>query len=224
MLKQLIPSLRATIVLAFLTGIVFPFLVTCLTQSFFRDQADGSLIHNQAGQVIGSRLIGQQFTRTEYFHSRPSAAGSGYCGEASGGTNLGPTSAKLINGQSDDPFTKNVNESFMGVKQLAQRYRAENFLEKGERVPVDAVTRSASGLDPHISEANATLQARRIAKVRSLPIAMVLDLVHKNSEARDLGFLGEPRVNVLLLNLALDDLNWCDDHPLKSDLHLKNIR
>jgi K+-transporting ATPase ATPase C chain len=206
MLKHLVPAGRATLFLALLIGIVFPFAVTFLSQLIFPEQANGSLIRNSAGQVIGSRLIGQNFTRSEYFHPRPSAAGAGYAGEASGGTNLGPTSAKLFLGQADDPATKDVDESFAGVKQLAKKYREENLLNQDEKVPVDAVTRSGSGLDPHISEANALFQARRIAKVRSIDLTAVKELIEKQVESRDLGMLGEPRINVLLTNLALDRL------------------
>lgn len=206
MLKHLIPGLKATLVLAFITGLVFPFLVTVLAQTLFPEKANGSLVRNASGQIIGSKLIGQSFTRSEYFHPRPSAAGSGYAGEASAGTNLGPTSAKLILGQNDDPNTKNVNEQYDGVKQLAQKYREENFLTRDEKVPVDAVTRSGSGLDPHISQANALMQVRRIARARSMTAEKIAALVRQHTENRDLGILGEPRVNVLLINLALDRL------------------
>jgi len=205
MLKNIIISIRATLVLAVLTGLLFPGLITLIAQLVFPYQANGSLIVKN-GKTIGSRLIGQSFTKPEYFHPRPSAAGSGYAGEASSGTNLGPTSKKLILGQSDDPATKDVDESFKGVKQLADTYRTENGLAPNERVPVDAVTRSGSGLDPDISEANALMQAPRVAKTRNLPEATVTDLVHTHTEGRQLGFLGEPHVNVLMLNLALDDL------------------
>src|SRR5258708_7541003 len=140
MLKQLMPALRATIVLAVMTGLFFPVLVTALAQVLFPEQANGSLIRNKIGLVIGSRLIGQQFSRPQYFHPRPSAAGAGYAGEASGGTNLGPTSAKLVFGLNDDPATREVDESFAGVKQLVAAYRKDNFLSPEQMVPVDAVT------------------------------------------------------------------------------------
>ncbi len=153
---------------------------------------------------MGSALIGQQFTRPEYFHPRPSAAGSGYSGESSSGTNLGQTSAKLFEGTADDATTKNVDESFTGIKQLAEAYRKENGLAASFAVPVDAVTRSGSGLDPHISLANAKIQAARVAKARNLPLSDVLKAVKQYTQNRDFGFLGEPRVNVLLLNLGLD--------------------
>lgn len=206
MFKQIMPAVRATIVIAILTGLVFPVFVTVLAQLIFPKQANGSLITNAQGQVIGSSLVGQQFTKPNYFHPRPSAAGSGYSGEVSSGTNLGPTSAKLFLGQPDDPSTKNTDESFAGVKQLNQKYREENCLEENEKTPVDAVTRSGSGLDPHISEANATFQARRVAKERALPLPEILDLVRHHTEARQFGIFGEPRVNVLMLNLDLDKI------------------
>jgi K+-transporting ATPase ATPase C chain len=169
----------------------------------FREQANGSLIRRDGG-VVGSSLIGQGFSRPEYFHPRPSAAGSGYTGEASGGTNLGPTSAKLLDGQPDDPKTKDTDESFAGVKQLVESYRKENRLTPDARVPVDAVTRSGSGLDPHISQANALLQVGRVAAARGKSPQELQELVRRFTEGRDLGLLGEPRVNVLLLNLELD--------------------
>jgi K+-transporting ATPase ATPase C chain len=155
--------------------------------------------------VIGSRLMAQRFESAKYFHPRPSAAGSGYAGEATGGSNLGPTSAKLIMGIADDPSTK-ADESFAGIKQLAENYRKENELAADYPVPVDAVTRSGSGLDPDISEANAILQAPRIAKARNLKPEAVEELVRKMKTERDLGILGEPRINVLMVNMALDNL------------------
>ncbi len=205
MLNQLFPALRATLVLAVLTGLIFPLLITILAQMFFFEEANGKLIRNSKKQVIGSSLIGQQFTRSEYLHPRPSAAGSGYSGEASGGTNLGPTSSKLILGKDDDKATS-ADESFAGVKQLAQNFAKENFLQPGEKVPVDAVTRSGSGLDPHISKANAKMQAKRVAQVRSVPLADVVSIIDKNTEKRTFGILGEPCVNVLEVNLDLDNL------------------
>jgi potassium-transporting ATPase KdpC subunit len=203
-IQPIIQGVRVTLVLAALTGLVFPFLITLIGQSIFSYQANGSLLRDSAGKVIGSALIGQQFTRPEYFHPRPSAAGSGYAGESSSGTNLAQTSAKLFEGTADDAKTKNVDESFMGIKQLAEAYRKENGLANSSGVPVDAVTRSGSGLDPDISPANAQLQATRVAKARNLPLSDVLKTVNKYTQNRDFGFLGEPRVNVLLLNLALD--------------------
>ncbi len=207
MIKQMLPALKATIVLAVLTGLLFPLVITLIAQFFFPKQANGSLITNKTGKIIGSELIGQQFTSSQYFHPRPSAAGSGYAAEASSGTNLGPTSSKLINGQLDDLSTKNIDESFVGIKQLAQNYAVENLLSQNEKPPVDAVTRSASGLDPHISEANAFFQARRIAKVRALPLEQIISLIKKHTEERQFGIFGEPRVNVLTLNLALEEIS-----------------
>jgi len=204
LVKVTLIAIRATLVLALLTGIVFPLVVTGIAQVAFKDSANGSLLYKD-GKVVGSRLTGQPFTKPEYFHPRPSAAGSGYAGEASGGTNLGPTSNKLILGQKDDPQTK-ADESFAGIKQLAEQYRLENSLAPDALVPVDAVTRSGSGLDPDISPQNAKLQTARVAKARNLPEQAIEDVVHQNTHAPTLGFLGEPRVNVTTLNLALDNL------------------
>lgn len=204
MLQQLIPSIRATIVLALLLGLIFPLGVTAIAQFIFPEQASGSLLKNKAGQLIGSKLLAQQFTKPEYFHPRPSAAGSGYAGEASGGTNLGPSSAKLINGIADDPSTP-ANESFEGVKQLSEQYSRDNLLSAQEKPPVDAVTRSASGLDPHISLANASFQARRVGKERGMTQEQLQALIKNNTSQRQFGILGEPSVNVLTLNLALDE-------------------
>jgi len=206
MLNQLWSSLRATLVFALYTGILFPLAITGVSQLALPRQANGSLIRDDAGSVIGSQLLAQGFGRPEYFHPRPSAAGSGYAGEASSGTNLGPTSKKLILGQADDPATKDINESFDGVKQLAEAYRKENGLAAGFAVPVDAVTRSASGLDPHISVINARCQVPRIARARALTQRAVQQVITRDIESRDCGFLGEPRLNVLRLNLELDRL------------------
>jgi K+-transporting ATPase ATPase C chain len=206
MLKQSLTALRATVVLAVLTGIIFPLLVTGIAQVLFPRQANGSLITDPTGKTVGSSLLAQRFVRPEYFHPRPSAAGSGYAGEASSGTNLGPTSAKLILGQKDDPSTIDVDESFAGVKQLVESYRTENSLASDFAVPVDAVTRSGSGLDPDISVPNALLQVPRIAKARKFPESVVKDLLKNQTQERQFGFLGEPRVNVLTLNLKLDQV------------------
>ncbi|MBS1994932.1 MAG: potassium-transporting ATPase subunit KdpC [Cyanobacteria bacterium SZAS LIN-2] len=202
MTSLFLSALRATVVLALLTGLAFPAFVTTVAQICFANQANGSLVRSKSGEVIGSTLIGQFFAKPEYFHSRPSAAGGGgsadasaqYKGEMSSGTNLGPTSAKLINGDS----------GFDGVKQLSEKYRAENLLTPGERVPVDAVTRSGSGLDPDISQQNALLQARRVAAARHRTVLEVENLVRQETIPRQLGIFGEPRVNVLSLNMALD--------------------
>jgi K+-transporting ATPase ATPase C chain len=204
LLQLIIQAVRTTLVLAMLTGLVFPFIITIIGQLLFPYQANGSLIKDSTGKVIGSALIGQTFTRPEYFHPRPSAAGSGYAGESSSGTNLAQTSSKLFEGVKDDPNTKDVDETFLGIKQLAEAYRQENDLPATFPVPVDAVTRSGSGLDPHISPLNATLQAARVAKARNCQVSDVLKLVKAHTENPDFGILGERRVNVLLLNLALD--------------------
>ena len=194
--KALISSLRMNLILMVLIGLIFPLVMTGISSVLFADQAQGSLLKDREGKIIGSSLIGQSFSAPEYFHPRPSAAGGGYAGEASSGTNLGPTSAKLIEGI----------EGFDGVKQLAKKYASENNLSPEVKVPVDAVTRSASGLDPDISQANALLQAPRVAAKRGLPVKTVEDLVLSHTQPRQLGFLGEPRVNVLRLNIALNDL------------------
>ncbi len=203
-LKIVIQAMRATIVLALLTGLAFPMAITGIGQVLFPGQANGSIIKNSAGQPIGSALLAQKFQDEKYFHPRPSAAGSGYAGEASGGTNLGPTSQKLFEGQQDDPKTKDVNESFDGVKQLADAYRKENNLQNDFLVPIDAVTRSGSGLDPDISSENANVQAARVARARKIPLGDVTSKILQYTEGRQLGCLGEPRVNVLMLNLELD--------------------
>ena len=197
MFKPLLPTLRLTIVLAITTGILFPGALSAISHLLFPDESEGSLLRGAGGGVIGSRLIGQNFSKPEYFHPRPSAAGNGYAAEASSGTNLGPTSGKLIDGTKDFP----------GIKQLAQQFVQENGLAPNVAVPVDAVTRSGSGLDPHISPENAFLQAPRVARARHMPESTVVNLVHQYVERRQLDFLREPRVNVLLLNLALDKSN-----------------
>lgn len=205
MARQLITSLRLTLILLLLVSGLYPLVVWGISQAAFPRQANGSLIQDARGRVVGSRLLAQGFARPEYFHPRPSAAGNGYDGTASGGTNLGPTSDKLINGVhkktadgKDDPA------DFDGVKDLAAAYRSENGLAPTAPVPVDAVTRSASGLDPDISLANAEAQAARVARARGETPDSVKRLLQKNIQGRGLGFLGEPRINVLPLNLALD--------------------
>jgi potassium-transporting ATPase KdpC subunit len=188
---------------------VYPLAVWGLGQALFPWKANGELVdaegnHATPDTAVGSRLLGQQFTSAPYFHLRPSAAGSGYDAANSSGTNLGPISDKLLNGVADDPSTKDVDESFAGVKQLVQSYREENGLAPGALVPADAVTRSASGLDPHISPQNAALQAARVAKARGLPEDRVRALVEENTDKRDWGIFGEDGVNVTMLNIALD--------------------
>jgi potassium-transporting ATPase KdpC subunit len=187
MWQQFIPALRITLVMTLVTGLLYPALVTGIAQLIFPQQANGSLLVRN-GQVIGSDLLGQAFTRPEYFHPRPSAAGNGYDASASGGSNLGPTSSKLLD----------------RVKASVAAYRTAN-LHAGAQIPADAVLASASGLDPHITPENAALQASRVAKARGVEPGLVMGLVAKTKEGRDIGVLGEPRVNVLRLNLALDE-------------------
>jgi K+-transporting ATPase ATPase C chain len=193
------------VVFTVITGLAFPLAVTGLGQLLFHDKAEGSLVKNASGEIVGSSLIGQVFTEPKYFHPRPSAAGDGYDGSASSGSNLGPTSDKYLEGLADDPATPDVDESFTGVKQRAAAYRQENGLAADAQIPVDAVTASGSGLDPHISVANARIQANRVARVRGVPLERVLQLVDDHTDGRDLGILGEAGVNVLELNLALDE-------------------
>jgi len=205
MAKQFVISLRITLVLLLLVSGVYPLVVWGLSQAAFKHQANGSLVTNAQGKVVGSALLAQGFTRPEYFHPRPSAAGSGYDPTSSSGTNLGPTSDKLINGiHKKLPSGKDDPGNFDGVKDLAAAYRTENGLPSGALVPVDAVTRSASGLDPQISPANAELQAARVAGARHVSLDAVRQAIAQNTQGRSLGFLGEPGVNVLALNLALD--------------------
>ncbi len=206
MAKQLLISIRITVVLLLLVSGVYPLVVWGLSQVAFRHQANGSLLTNAQGQVVGSELLAQGFTKPEYFHPRPSAAGGGYDPTQSGGTNLGPTSDKLINGVHKPklPNGKDDPADFDGVKDLAAAYRKDNGLADGTPVPVDAVTRSASGLDPHITPANAALQIARVAEARGVSEEVVRGLVTRNTQGRSLGFLGEPVVNVLTLNVALD--------------------
>ncbi len=201
-MNRLLVALRATLVTLVVTGLVYPLAVTGLAQLIFPHRANGSLVTDDKGHEVGSELLGQAFADPAYVHARPSA--NGYDASNSGGTNLATTSKKLRDGQPDDPATKDVDESFTGAKDLAAAYRAENELPDGTPVPVDAVTRSASGLDPDISPDNALLQAPRIAKARGVAVERVRALIREYVEDRDLGFLGEPRVNVLAVNLALD--------------------
>ena len=182
------PALLSIVVFTVLFGLVYPLLSTLIGQVAFGDEADGSLIRRD-GVVVGSELIGQTFTAPEYFHSRPSAAGAGYDGAASSGSNLGPLSPDLL----------------ASVADRVAAYREENGLSGDVSVPVDAVTASASGLDPHISVANARLQAARVAQARGLTLAVVMGLIDDHTDGRSLGVLGEPGVNVVLLNLALDE-------------------
>ena len=193
MRRQLVTGLLATIALIVLLGLIYPLVMTGLGQAFFSRQANGSLV-KVGGTVVGSALIGQQFADTkgnplpQYFQPRPSAAGKGYDPTASGASNLGPSNPVLLN----------------AVRQRADAYRRFNRLAPGTPVPVDAVTSSASGLDPDISEANALDQAPRVAAARHLAVPVVVALVRQHTDGRPWGVLGESSVNVLDLNVALD--------------------
>lgn len=186
-IKELRISLMSTLSLAMILCGIYPLLVWVLAQGLFPARANGLLVVHK-GHVVGSTLISQGFADSKYFHPRPSAAGWGYDAASSGGSNLGPISKKLVE----------------TVKQRVSDYRTQNDLTPDNRVPVDAVTASASGLDPHISVENAMLQARRVAKARGLSEDVVLRKVEAHTEGRTFGILGEPRVNVLMLNLDLD--------------------
>jgi potassium-transporting ATPase KdpC subunit len=186
MKKNLITAFLMTIATTVLLGLIYPLVITALAQVLFRDKANGQLI-TRNGETIGSRIIAQPFTSAKYFHPRPSAAGNGYDAANSGGTNFGPTNQKLID----------------RVRADAAALHQEN---PSEPVPVDLLTASASGLDPDISPAAADFQIPRIARERGISELALRDLVHKLTTQRDLGLLGEPRVNVLELNLALEDL------------------
>ncbi len=187
MIQQLKPAFLMTLILTVLTGLIYPGVVTGLCQVLFPAKANGSLVVRN-GQVIGSELIGQNFAKPEYFQPRPSAAGNdGYDGSASGGSNLGPTNQKLID----------------RVKASVDKFRKENPDYSGP-IPADMLTSSASGLDPHISPASAMAQADRVAKARGISSEQIRQLVIHSTEGPALGFLGEPRVNVLALNLELN--------------------
>ncbi|HLW35387.1 MAG TPA: K(+)-transporting ATPase subunit C [Chthoniobacterales bacterium] len=183
-------AILSTMVLAVVCCGVYPLVVYGLGQALFHDKANGSLIVDPNGTVRGSKLLGQNFTDPKYFHPRPSAAGNGYDAANSSGSNLGPTSQKL-------------NDT---IKDRIAAYRSENGLNENQPVPADAVTASGSGLDPHISLQNAELQTPRVAKARGLSVEKVQELIRQRTDGRDLGFLGEPGVNVLNLNLALDQV------------------
>jgi len=184
--KQLRPAVLMTLVLCVITGVIYPGVVTGLAQLLFNRQANGSLVRVN-GRVVGSELIGQPFTRPEYFHPRPSAAGNGYDATASSGTNKGPTDRKLA-----DTLVGPRTDSLVA-----------GGVPKGS-IPTDAVTASASGLDPHISPANAYLQVARIARARGVDSAAVRRVLDAHVEGRQFGFFGEPRLNVLMVNIALD--------------------
>lgn len=184
---QIIPAFRVTLVMTVLTGLIYPGIVWGLCQLLFAHRANGSLVEAQ-GQIVGSALIGQNFTKPIYFHSRPSAAGSnGYDATASGGSNLGPTNQKLID----------------RVKTDIEKFRNENPHYRGP-IPADLLTTSGSGLDPDLSPASALAQAPRVASERGVTLRQVQNLIAQNTQVRTLGFLGEPRVNVLALNMELD--------------------
>lgn len=185
-MKNLVTAILMTVVTTVLLGLIYPLVVTGLAQVIFPDQANGSLIRNSEGAVIGSRLIGQPFSSPGYFRSRPSAAGAnGYDSGASSGSNLGPTNKKLID----------------RVKTDVEKFQAEN---PGKPVPIDLVTTSGSGLDPHISPAAAEFQVPRVARERGMSEDQVRQIVGTHTQGRQFGFLGEPTVNVLELNLDLD--------------------
>jgi potassium-transporting ATPase KdpC subunit len=239
MIKELGPGFRLTLALTILTGLLYPAVMTGLAELIFPKQANGSLV-TVKGAVVGSSLIAQGFSKPEYFHPRPSAAGSGYDATASSGTNLGPTSAKLLNGttKTDDKGKEVVD--FDGISDRIVHYCLDNDLPYRSSIPLDqfkdsqgnlddvklikafndpktplvftpqapipqdAVTASASGLDPHISPANARIQLARVAKARRVPLDQVAPLIAQATKRPDWGLFGEPRVNVLLLNVALD--------------------
>ncbi len=239
MWKEIKPAFLMLVVMTVLTGLIYPAVMTGVSQALFPRQANGSLV-TVDGQVVGSSLLGQSFTRPEYFHPRPSSAGGGYDPTASAGSNLGPTSAKLINGTTKTDDKKNEVVDFDGISTRVVHYCVDNDLPYESSVPLDrfmtaagdlddvklikafnddkapllfrattpipadAVTASASGLDPHISPRNAELQVARVAKARGVPVEQVRNVVARHTEGRDLGFLGESRVNVLEMNLDID--------------------
>jgi potassium-transporting ATPase KdpC subunit len=187
MRRQLLTGLLMLLAMTALVGVAYPLMITGIAQLAFHHQANGSFVEID-GEAVASELIGQEFTGPQWFHSRPSDAGEGYDAADSSGSNLGPTNDELLD----------------EVAARAAAYRDENDLPPEVAVPIDAVTASASGLDPHISVANARLQAPRVAEARALPLDAVLELVDDNVQDRPLGVLGDPGVNVVLLNLALE--------------------
>ena len=190
--SEIRPAVVGTLVIAVVCCGFYPLVVTGISKLAFAHQADGSLIVNKDGVIIGSSLLGQNFSGEKYFHPRPSAAGTnGYDATASGGSNFGPTSQKLAD----------------LIKQRIADYRTSNGLAPDQPVPADAVTASGSGLDPHITSATAALQVARVAKCRAVPPEKIRDLIASNTDKADLGFLGADGVNVLKLNLALDALS-----------------
>ncbi len=189
-MNPFITSIRATLVLAAITCGAYPLIVTGIAQSVFKTQASGSLLTDRDGKIVGSTLLGQNFTANHYFHPRPSAAGNGYDAASSSGSNLGPTSQKLHD----------------AISERIAAYRTTNSLDPHTPVPADAVTASGSGLDPHISVKNAELQSARVAKARNLTARQVQELISASTTQPDLGILGDPGVNVLTLNLALNNV------------------
>lgn len=187
MLSQVRPAVTMILAMTVLFGLAYPLVMTGVAQVAFPTQADGSLLRNADGMIIGSSLVAQDFTDPRYFHARPSGAGAGYDAANSSGRNLGPTSATLI-------------------ADIEARIAALAPEAAGRRIPIDLVTASGSGLDPHISPAAAELQVDRVAAARGLDPAVVREAVADSTQGRTFGLLGEPRVNVLLLNLALDGL------------------
>jgi potassium-transporting ATPase KdpC subunit len=186
-MRQILVAVKATLVLTILTGVIYPLIVWGLAKGIFPHQANGSLIESN-GKIVGSELIGQRFTKPEYFHGRPSAAGNdGYDGLSSGGSNYGPTNQKLIDRVGGD----------------VKKFRAENPSFRGT-IPADIVTASGSGLDPDISPEAAEAQAPRVAVARGIPVEKVRAMIASHTAGRQWGVFGEPRVNVLALNLALD--------------------
>jgi len=239
MTKEIGPGFRLTLIFTVLTGLLYPAAITGISQLVFSRQANGSLIAIQE-KVVGSSLIGQNFSKPEYFHPRPSAAGSGYDGGASAGSNLGPTSAKFLRGTTKTDDKKEEVVDFDGINLRIVHYCLDNdiphessvtldqfkdvqgnlddvklikafndekapllFMAKAP-IPADAVTASSSGLDPHISPGNAEAQAARVVKARGASADQVKQLIAESTEGPDLGFLGEPGVNVLRLNIVLD--------------------
>ena len=194
-MREFFSHIRDAVISTFVLAIVccglYPLIVFGVSQTFFRVRANGSLILDPDGTVRGSKLLGQGFTDAKYFHPRPSAAGNGYDATSSGGSNLGPTSRKL-------------NDA---IRERIAAYRAENGLSESAPVPADAVTASGSGLDPHISLQNAELQIPRVVKARGVAEERVRELIRQNTNGRDFGVFGEPGVNVLQLNRALDQLH-----------------
>lgn len=188
--SELRSAVMATIILALVCCGLYPLVVYGIAQVAFPHQANGSLIVAKDGTVRGSELLGQNFTAAKYFHPRPSAAGNGYDAANSSGSSLGPTSQKLSD----------------AIKDRIAAYRIENGLKEADAIPADAVTASASGLDPHISLRNAELQTTRVVKARNLNADKVRELIQQNTVAPDFGIFGEPGVNILKLNLALDNL------------------